>query len=802
MVTVIEDKDELITPVSNGVPNHSNDMERPSYYIKDYQEVDFHRSPSCKPLPESLSRTNQNENTKSSIEGTFFVQADAIESGIQFNTHNHSEEQTNNDSSLLLTLTDGCITVRGLTIDQIPDLNLHTKPGCKLLLTGVISIKDGLLQLTNDNTRFQHGSNTYPRPRSAYRGRGGGSHRPSYEGRRGGNNNPRHANEDNESNFVKRPPPKTTLMDFMPSWKNSNETKATNDNENQKVKERSENKRRNPPEQHHKANNGIHAANSNYYFQNNNHAEQITFQQDGLYGPVDPEDDPSHANYRERRNPLPPRLQRAQEERTRRNTIRYYDETMLLTSGEVDATYRNGTANNHSLSSSSSFSRLADQSVYMSNGQQHPSTLSFVPHGNILATVNGSTQPHLAYFQTNSGPVPYNLAAIPSPPFPNQPPSLASSYSTSDPLAYCYAASYVAPAYLPVTVSNGFTDDSKTYANQPDSQTKSFVDEHEPKPATNESQQTEKTTTNETDNKSQSLAIEQKAASSSLASSSSASTASSNDGNHTSQQANTEQNEEKRREAHPNSRPRWRVGDMCLARWSEDREFYAATILQIQPPYCTVIFRDYNTYDQVHFGELKIIPSDQQCYQMVPPLPGPQSDLNPLAANAYFPPRTTYYPTTIDGCVIMPEAPPFPFNSDGTFCICPQTLSSMSRSTRYHPQDYFSIPQLHRRQENGTSNTDTTVNSTSPPSKDSNDTSMIDSTTVSVDDNQQKDVTSTTADQLRLCSIADAPLKLVTTDEDRERSTSTESMSSSRYDEQQSINEEDKSDRNSVINDS
>lgn len=219
---------------------------------------------------------------------------------------------------------------------------------------------------------------------------------------------------------------------------------------------------------------------------------------------------------------------------------------MLLTSGEVNGTYRNGTTTNHSLSSSSSFSRRADQSVYMSNGQQHPSTLSFVPHGNILATVNGSVQPHLAYFQTNSGPVTYGLAGIPSPPFPNQPPSLASTYSTNDPLTYCYGAPYAAPAYLPVTVSNGFTDDSKTYANQSDSQTKSFVDENETKPATNESQQTDNTKTNETENKSQSLAIEQK-----VASSSSASTASSNDGNHTSQQANTEPNEDKRREAHP-----------------------------------------------------------------------------------------------------------------------------------------------------------------------------------------------------------------------------------------------------------
>jgi hypothetical protein len=36
MVTVIADKEELITPGNNGV---TNDNERPFQYIKDYQEV-------------------------------------------------------------------------------------------------------------------------------------------------------------------------------------------------------------------------------------------------------------------------------------------------------------------------------------------------------------------------------------------------------------------------------------------------------------------------------------------------------------------------------------------------------------------------------------------------------------------------------------------------------------------------------------------------------------------------------------------------------------------------------------------
>ena len=52
-------------------------------------------------------------------------------------------------------------------------------------------------------------------------------------------------NDDNESNFLKRPPPKTTLMDFMTSLKISNDSKQSTDNENQKLKDRYEKKTRN-----------------------------------------------------------------------------------------------------------------------------------------------------------------------------------------------------------------------------------------------------------------------------------------------------------------------------------------------------------------------------------------------------------------------------------------------------------------------------------------------------------------------------------------------------------------------------
>jgi hypothetical protein len=50
------------------------------------------------------------------------VQIDAIELFNQFSNNNNQTEQTNDNSSLLLTITDGIITVKGITNDFIPDL--------------------------------------------------------------------------------------------------------------------------------------------------------------------------------------------------------------------------------------------------------------------------------------------------------------------------------------------------------------------------------------------------------------------------------------------------------------------------------------------------------------------------------------------------------------------------------------------------------------------------------------------------------------------------------------------------------
>jgi hypothetical protein len=843
MVTVIAAKEELTTPVNTSSNNNSsngvasNDNERPFQYIKDYQEVDFRRSASCKPLPEDLFGTVDGQILKSSIKGTFFVQIDDIEPVTQVSSTN-SEQPTTSEGggSLIISITDGITNVKCVTLDDIPNLSLNTRIGSKLLLTGLISIQDGLLQLTHDNTRFRYGSKTYPRPRSAYRGRGGGSYRPSFEGRRGS----RYDNEDEEPNFLKRPPPKTTLMDFMSVALKLNDTSSSDmikqdDGENFKTKERNEGRRRhnnnnNTNDQYYsstnKNGNGTTTTNlslttsPNHHHQqqfyssshkslssslnNNNYLSSATIygeqsqqqQQDGNYQAMnasneqlDGDDDPNHSIYRERRNPLPPRLQRVQEERSRRNTSRYYDDTGSLSGSEMNGVYRNGTSNTHSLSSTTSFYRRGDPTSYITNPTvtgPHTNLNAYAqPHANMYPSINGSTPTHLAYFQTNPGTLTY-MAGIPSPPFQQQP--LPPSFC-NDHVTYCYGPAYPATSYLPPQpppIANGFgSGDSKGFMNNPPPPppVSSFVDETET--ATTGSQQDDNDTEIQPMQSSSSSGGEQKPITTSPPSSSSETSSS------ISQPVTNEQHEEKRRDSTNSTRsPRWRVGDMCLARWSEDGEFYCATIVQIQPPFCLVLFRDYNNYDQVHFGNLKILPRDQQFYQFISsaPVPPATSDLTALtAAAAYFQPRTSYFHGTADGCILMPEAPPFPFNSAGTLFMYP---SAPPRSTRSTSQQQQQIRRIENGNNNNLSsssmssssiNNNTTLSSSvTPPSKDDSDTSAI-------DDNQQ-DIQSTVPNSI--CSIADAPLSLVTDDDKRERSTSTESIPSSKVEDQQSTKEE------------
>ncbi len=118
-----------------------------------------------------------------------------------------------------------------------------------------------------------------------------------------------------------------------------------------------------------------------------------------------------------------------------------------------------------------------------------------------------------------------------------------------------------------------------------------------------------------------------------------------------------------------------------------------------------------------------------------------------FAANGYYPTRTDYYPPMIDSCVIMPEVPPFPFNSAGTLYMYPPTsvttvsiLNDLNNENEHDDND-----------EN-----ENVINSSVSPSKDSNDTSVIESISTTNDENL-----SSTKKSL----IADTPLTLVTSDD-------------------------------------
>lgn len=95
------------------------------------------------------------------------------------------------------------------------------------------------------------------------------------------------------------------------------------------------------------------------------------------------------------------RLQRVQEERSRRNTNRYFDETM--SGNDLNSIYSNDTINNQTLSS---YMRHGDQTAFMSSTssttQQNTIPLnSYAQSGNIITAVSSSTPTHLTYFQTN-----------------------------------------------------------------------------------------------------------------------------------------------------------------------------------------------------------------------------------------------------------------------------------------------------------------------------------------------------------------------------------------------------------------
>lgn len=570
--------------------------------IKDFQEVDLYQTASSKPFPNDLFVQVDGEVPKTSIKGDFLVQIASIQLA----------NPLHDDQTFLLTITDGIQTVHALTNGSIANLKTHGKIGSKLLLTDTIAIQEGYLQLNGDNTQFHYGSNTYPRPRSAFRGRtayrNGGTSRPNGDGRR----NHRYDNEDGETSFVKRPPPKTTLIDFMP------QLKISVDSENEKTKERNGKRRNNTNET-----------------TNHSSKDQIVYEQDIVNDETaDNDDDPTHGAFRERRNPLPPRLQRVQEERSRRNPTRFTDEIAMFNDiypgDPTGMSYLAGNSSTHN---------------------------PFVSHPNLI----GSTATPLAY-------LPYGLTPMATQGYPTDQTNFHYGTTSVGPAPPTY---FVAPTTL---MSNG-------------NSTENSSNENEEKRKSSEEQ---------------------------------------NDENN--EQTKKSSSDEKRRET--TSRPRWKVGDFCLARWNEDGEFYYATVLQIQPPFCNIVFTEYNTHDKVHFNDMKVVPRDQHYYEYYPPSLVSTSEYNPYITNGC-------YPIGLDGCLIMPEVPPFPFNSDGTLYMCPTPLTtSFTRSAQQ--------PQQQRRRDQTNS-------------------------TAAIKDDEISDGSSSLS-KAKPCSIADSPLVLVTSDDLRENS--------------------------------
>ena len=169
-------------------------------------------------------------------------------------------------------------------------------------------------------------------------------------------------------------------------------------------------------------------------------------------------------------------------------------------------------------------------------------------------------------------------------PYHSQPPPMGLSYPNEH-LTFFYGHPYAPVPYLPPSMANGYSGESKPYGQNPQLPVTGAVysaDENETT-VINESQVDEPI---DSESKSQPSSIEPKAPVTSSSSSSS------NDGNSHSGKIIEEPPVTKRRDPSSvgltepveinllnefilllkNPRPRWKINDVCLARWSEDRE--------------------------------------------------------------------------------------------------------------------------------------------------------------------------------------------------------------------------------------
>lgn len=192
------------------------------------------------------------------------------------------------------------------------------------------------------------------------------------------------------------------------------------------------------------------------------------------------------------------RLQRAQEERSRRTTNRFSDESIAL-------------ENNHPMSSTlPTHLRHVDQGTYN----------TYAP------TLTDSTGTHLNYYSSNPTPFIYNLS---TPSYPNHQPLLASSYGNES-LNCCYG-----PGGYGNYLSMNGNGEGKVHS-------------------TSENLLGSNGDANDSGMKSESSSNEQKLTPP-VGSSSNENQSNSSGG--------------KRRDSNT-VKPRWKIGDACFARWSED----------------------------------------------------------------------------------------------------------------------------------------------------------------------------------------------------------------------------------------
>lgn len=173
-----------------------------------------------------------------------------------------------------------------------------------------------------------------------------------------------------------------------------------------------------------------------------------------------------------------------------------------------------GHVNNHPLSSTvSAHLRHVDPNTYTT----------------YASSLNGSTGTPLNYYPNNPTPFIYNITSIPTATYPNHQPLLAPTYP-NDSINYCCSTPY--GNYLPINGNGEGKIHSNNEDDANDSGMKSEGSSNEPKSTPPP-----------------------------------ASVLSSSNDNQTNFSGG------KRRDSNP-ARPRWKIGDMCLARWSEDSEVH------------------------------------------------------------------------------------------------------------------------------------------------------------------------------------------------------------------------------------